>query len=246
MNEIDGIYYEFTKKNIGFERDFLTFKLFENEKQIDMWEYELLKPNTDFAGGLIKNPEQKTRRRSRLKDAGQNVWQMGIYFPHSKFPEKHKTSDLAQHIIKNKTDDSSSGKIALGMYLTAKERNFEIFNVDYIVPIPNFRNENVKAVSIANALSNIINEKEKKIIPVKKVLIKTRDIDTKGMTQLDKDKFFEENQIYQFSPTLDIRGKTILLVDDIVTSGNAAKQCMAELKKAGVNQICFYCATTTF
>ena len=43
--------------------------------------------------------------------------------------------------------------------------------------------------------------------------------------------------VYEILPNLDIRGKHVLLVDDIVTTGATLSACAAELKRAGAGQI---------
>ena len=88
--------------------------------------------------------------------------------------------------------------------------------------------------------SYILNDKSKSC-----VLRKTIDRSTKGMTRNEKEEFYGENKVYQFNSNYDIKEKNILLIDDVVTAGFTAQQCIKELLENGENSVYFYATATT-
>ena len=42
-----------------------------------------------------------------------------------------------------------------------------------------------------------------------------------------------------------LRGKKIMLVDDVITQGYAAGRCLEELSNQGAEDLCFYSVATT-
>ena len=65
------------------------------------------------------------------------------------------------------------------------------------------------------------------------------------MTRNEKEEFYGENKVYQFNSNYDIKGKNILLIDDVVTAGFTAQQCIKELLENGANSVYFYATATT-
>ena len=69
------------------------------------------------------------------------------------------------------------------------------------------------------------------------------------MNRIEKEKFYSENQLYEFnkkySGTRFLHGKKVILVDDVVTQGYAAGQCLKELSNQGAEDLCFYSVGTT-
>ena len=78
---------------------------------------------------------------------------------------------------------------------------------------------------------------------------KTKDVEAKKMLPDKKEEFYSKNKLYEFQEDLAgmgyLRGKKVILVDDVVTQGFAAEQCLKELSNQGVENLCFYCVATT-
>ncbi|MBL77320.1 MAG: hypothetical protein CL763_10430 [Chloroflexi bacterium] len=215
---------------------------------------DLLHEDKDYRSGIWKGYDSD--RSARLSLAGSNVWQVGQYIP-IRFSYA-KDDALSHMILKNKNDDSTTSGllIALIMLIKAKLEKFPLLCADMIVPVPNFNPaEFTKAVSIAEKFSvllkgnpNVIgcnNSYRGKKINFHNVLKKTIDRSTKGMTRNEKEEFYGENKVYQFNSNYDIKGKNILLIDDVVTAGFTAQQCIKELLENGANSVYFYATATT-
>ena len=111
---------------------------------------------------------------------------------------------------------------------------------DYITWVPLSRKRYRKrgydqAQALAEALAHTLNT------PLWGMLQKTRD--TKAQSTL-KDKSQRRANIagaYKLSRGIDIKGMSILLVDDVVTTGSTLSECAKVLLLAGAERI--YCAT---
>lgn len=203
---------------------------------------DLLHEDIDCRSGFWKGND--SFRSVRLSLAGANVWQVGHYIP--KRFSYAKDDDLSKIILQNKDGDFSS-LLAVSMIIKAKLEKFPLLCADVIVPVPNFHStESTKAVSIAKKVSILINENyPNKEIKFQNVLRKTIDRSTKGMTRNEKEEFYGENKVYQFNSNYDIKEKNILLIDDVVTAGFTAQQCIKELLENGANSVYFYATATT-
>ena len=112
--------------------------------------------------------------------------------------------------------------------------------------------ECTKAVSIGKALSSHLAsdhndnpKKNNKKNEFQNCLKKIVDIKNKNMNTKEKQNFYDKNTVYEFNEKVDITGKKILLIDDVVTQGFTAAQCLKELKNAGAKELCFYAAGNT-
>ena len=104
---------------------------------------------------------------------------------------------------------------------------------DFVTFIPRSREERRKfgfdhAEKIAKALSEEIS------VPFEEILL--RQGHSKKQHYLSKEKR-RENVAGAFACPKALRGETVLLVDDIVTSGASAKECARVLKKAGAQKV---------
>ena len=208
--------------------------------------YELIN-SYDFnyrSGSEARNPQGK--RPSNLLLAGY-IRQLGYYED-----REHDSgiSSLSHHIRSNKDDSSYGFFLANAMYEYAKKYWNVLLNADIIVPVPNYKSdEQIGAVSIAKYLSDCLKK------PCKNMLVKNVDVHTRGMSNDEKEEIYKKLDVYGFNPEFDsiIKGKNIALIDDIVTSGYTAHECLRLLRNPDetygrhkVNNIYFYCAGTTY
>lgn len=120
---------------------------------------------------------------------------------------------------------------------TVKE-DFADVNFDFIDFIPFSKQQNKKrkynpAGEIAKELSKIIG------IPIYNVLTKPFETET----QHNAGAVYRQGNVagaYDITENADVKGKTVLLVDDIKTTGSTLNECTRVLKIAGAERV--YCA----
>jgi ComF family protein len=122
----------------------------------------------------------------------------------------------------------------VGKYL--REERF-----DYIVPIPlNKTRQKKRGYNQAELLARVLGEAVDK--PILTHLVKRRK-KTKPQFGLNRDERFENlSGAFEISESgkedvAAIAGKTILLLDDLATTGATLDECAKALKKAGVNEV---------
>ena len=114
--------------------------------------------------------------------------------------------------------------------------NFPQF--DCIIPVPNllknkYEVANSKAVSIGFQLSEMYN-----VDCLVDVIIKTHDrVKTQGLAE----RVASVNQSYFIHNSLPIKGKRIILVDDVLTTGATTQKCANLLLENGANQVIIIC-----
>jgi competence protein ComFC len=124
---------------------------------------------------------------------------------------------------------------ALGETMAAYLRNNTRTHFDWIVPIPlTSRKEAQRGFNQGLLLAEVVSQKLQ--IPLEKSLL-LKKIETKPQAHLKKDKRLN-NLKGAFSVSRKIEGKpTILLVDDIITTGVTVQEAARTLRKAGAGQI---------
>ncbi|MGB2578483.1 ComF family protein [Elusimicrobium simillimum] len=127
----------------------------------------------------------------------------------------------------------------LGKFLTAAilltfDETKEFENVDIIVPVPlhklkqRIRGYNQSALIAARLAKN------KNIIYDEKLLKRVKF--TKSQAKLGR-KDREKNTLEAFACTREVKGKIVLVIDDVATTGFTLEQCAIALKKAGAKKV---------
>ncbi len=117
------------------------------------------------------------------------------------------------------------------------------WNVDIIVPVPihdNRRKERGYNQSelICSRLSNDTGLVDTNIL--------TRVVDTPHQTGLDRaNRKKNIHSAFKVSDRSKVKGKTILVIDDIYTTGSTIDECVKTLKKAGANAVYVLCLSRT-
>lgn len=72
----------------------------------------------------------------------------------------------------------------------------------------------------------------------KDVLIKIKNIKSQTKTKNRSERLQNPRGAYAFNQNCDVRKKTVLLIDDIVTTGATLRECTGELYRAGAFRVC--------
>ena len=185
--------------------------------------------------------------QSSLSEA-EDVQFLTNYYSYAKYPANYRTHLPTMDIISNKNSDGiHTHRLARGMAHYLKLFPDFIDNVDFIVSIPNESGwySKFKANSIANNLSLYIKQFYNKNMPVKQFLKKTMKTNMKKKYRNQRHDFFIENpDVYCVTPDSNFEGKTVLLVDDIITSGATMGSCLKKITSSGGKVYCFAAAQT--
>lgn len=78
-------------------------------------------------------------------------------------------------------------------------------------------------------------------LPLAPCLVKTRNNPAQSKTKSAAERSRNVVGVYRLKDKVDVKGKNILLIDDVVTTGSTLSECARILRKAGANKV--YCAT---
>jgi len=113
--------------------------------------------------------------------------------------------------------------------------NEYLFPAEYIVPVPSHR-QSYRSVknSPSQLFAGAISKTAK--IPVLECLSHTRTIEPQHKLN-SKQRWENVKEAFRVEEANEIRGRTILLVDDIITTGATALECSRTLLSAGAGKI---------
>lgn len=107
--------------------------------------------------------------------------------------------------------------------------NLANIKFDYAIPVPSYKNEFSRFKSVVKDFSS-----ECKITYSDKLLLKISNTEKQHkLNSIER----SQNLIGAFSASSEVKGKTILIVDDIITTGNTIKECAKTLKEKGAEKI---------
>lgn len=140
------------------------------------------------------------------------------------------------HAFKYKNKDYLGPTLGRLMVSFAKEYNLPIEFTDFILPVPLHKTRlREREFNQAQILSNCIAAEFKKEV-VDDLLIRHRP--TKIQAELDKEeRLLNMKNSFSVSKNREVKGKNILLVDDVLTTGSTASEAAYTLKEAGAGII---------
>jgi len=117
-----------------------------------------------------------------------------------------------------------------------KEYNLPMQFIDAIIPIPLSKTKlREREFNQALILSSCIGSEFNKKVLADKLL---RHKDTKTQTDLkDDERFLNVRDAFGVTEQSCIKGKNILLIDDVLTTGATCSQASLALKNAGANSV---------
>lgn len=172
------------------------------------------------------------------------TYAIGIYYP-TRRKKEHQGSLLSQHIIKLKTNREYAIPLGLSIALLIKGIYEELSIIDIITFIPKHEKEykedqnDFTRYNQAEELAHVIGKRINK--DVVDLLIKS-----KPFSQSKKrwsERIIITSDIYSSNVSeSELKGKNILLIDDVRTSGGTANRCANILKRSGANKVYLFVA----
>lgn len=147
---------------------------------------------------------------------------MGLYWSKEKLKQNSTSEDIIQS--EKKSRYSQALGIALSEYVRKKQP--ELMDFDIVVPVPGENKERTIAQMVSKELK----------IELRTDLLKYHET-SKQMKDTPRDRKSEEDRRNFRATGMKIPGKSVLLIDDILTNGSTADQCASELKLSGANRV---------
>ena len=108
-----------------------------------------------------------------------------------------------------------------------------IIDFDVITAVPSHKSDKVtRDYNTAYVIAKYISHKVK--LPFKMVLYQPNAVLKQHETETFEQRYQNVKNKYRVKKSADLKGKTVLLVDDIKTTGATLSECARELKLAGV------------
>lgn len=125
-------------------------------------------------------------------------------------------------------------------------KDFDYEQIDVVTNVPmTKKSKRKRGFSQTEYMTKIISENIGKTFE-KTCLIKTRETPSQ-MTLKFRERTTNLKGAFSVSENVDLKSKTVLLCDDVKTTGTTLNECSKALKKAGAKQVvCLTCALTKF
>ncbi len=184
----------------------------------------------------------------------------GSYFSKRRFPVKHATDEHTQNILRIKRGDVASAKtVAVVMVSKIVELGLPY---EMLVPVPNHSNHtenciyscrldkpNTKAELLTQAVAREIRKAGKNSHSYPDVLTRISKTKRFGLSGVSERQVAAENDFrisnYIIKNNNLIKDNTIILIDDITTSGSTTDICSRLLRDNGVRQVYIVSAAET-
>jgi len=161
------------------------------------------------------------------------IYAMGRYFP---YVRRAKDDLLSYHIWAFKKWRNYAHPLGNALEVLVQQSYKELLKSQLMVPVPLHPNKVIqRGYNQALELANVLNSYLK--IPVADVLIKTRDVDMRPLKWEQRKEAVEG--LYTINNTLrdQVRGKNVILIDDVITSGFTASECSKVLLESGAKRV---------
>lgn len=159
------------------------------------------------------------------------IYTMGKYFQAS----RAEADLLSSHILMLKTNKEYAVPLGRALALVVQLRYTELLKSNMLVPVPLHLEEFIqRGYNQALELAKIIGEHLK--IPVLHALEKAKSVNMRPLNRSERQKAVRGLYSVIEYRRSDIRGKNILLVDDVITTGFTVSECSDVLTRSGATK----------
>jgi len=183
---------------------------------------------------ICAHPEVSTEEctEDHPTDGFDRAYTMGIYYPlHS-----GKSNLITKHILKLKRDPDYASPLGIAMAITIMKIYPILLESDIMVPVPSTVEElKTKRFNHSSELSKVLTAQLK--IPTIDVMQKTEKKSLQGLKLLERREAVKGLYLIPEYAKEQIKGKKVLLVDDVMTTCSTSSECARQLKLAGAKSV---------
>lgn len=118
-----------------------------------------------------------------------------------------------------------------------------VINIDFITAVPSHKSNKVtRDYDTANVLARYVARRVK--LPFKKVLYQPYMVPKQHEADTFEERYQNVKDKYHIKKGAKLKGKTVLLIDDIKTTGATLSECARQLKLGGANMVIAASAVT--
>jgi len=208
-------------------------------------DYELVvPPNCTICSYPLSSKSAQCVRPTAHATSLRKIYTIGIYYSFDGIQSRF----LSKHINNLKGYINKAEPLGLGIAELINKRDIELLKFDCIVPVPQEESELHtdgdsgqkfnQAEKLAEWISNTVH------IPIVSALVKLKPHSQQNRSATERSE--TTVGLYQCKRDL-IDRKSVLLVDDVTTSGSTLVRCAEELTKAKANEVRAYvCGINNF
>lgn len=141
---------------------------------------------------------------------------------------------LSKHIRGLKMYPRYAEPLGMAISVCVQNRFSELKGCDYLVPIPKHPNEMISGYNQTEKLAEIVSKNL--CWSTASALVKVRPERMKSFPSRSARKNGVKD-LYAFSNTLSVRGKQVVLIDDVTTSGSTVSECGKVLLDSGAKAV---------
>ncbi len=142
------------------------------------------------------------------------------------------TKAAAECVAKYKFENQREMARGMTVFMAEDIRDLtDLEEIDFVVDVPSFKDRRDHARILAKQVASKL-----KLPYRSEILVKSRKTDK----QHDLRQAYRESNIkdaFSVAPGADVAGKTILICDDVMTTGNTLDMCAKALKEAGAARV---------
>lgn len=198
---------------------------------------QLYRGETHFCTGCMNNLPYTDHHTDPQNKAAKKLWGR-IHFNAAMAMLHFKKGSRVQNIIHHLKYGNNSGiGIKLGMMMAERLQTAAAFgHIDLIIPVPlHKKRERIRGYnqskSIAEGIAAVLG------VPVNHTTL-IRKMDTESQTNKNRFGRYENmKDVFKIMDECALRGKHVLLVDDVITTGATIESCANELNKCGIKKL---------
>lgn len=208
-----------------------------------VWHYKLTTPPycNECGRSLILRKICWDSERHKNLELAKKTFQMGYYFPYAKLEFQDESDILSQHILNMKSDHQLAELIGTAMAMTIINNYKELLDADILVPAPSFGTVDNHSYALCKIISEHLKQRMNVNTLVNNAINKVKDI-TLHQLPTREEREDAVNGMFVEHGSISVMAKDVILIDDLLTTGDTKRECIRILKENGAKRVWVYVA----